>query len=404
MKALLASIFPDEVEYVRAIGENRINGFVLTSIDCKSPQSLSKLKGYGISSEIHADVLRMHISQWVQSGVPIRYLAGHSSNSTKAAIKPEQCRSNSSSSSSAVPTNHTKSHDIHNDQDRHSDVPIVSNPIEAAVSHHEESRSVRSDAPPAAVAHSDEVMDFDGAVAHSDEVMDFDGASFGNTISLVFNPNNSAKSHLVCNHPNAALRTDDSRRTRSKGGNGRCAEASTNPISKRKEDGLLSASDRVVNKRHKPQVQVSDIDAAGSRPSSHSSATASALLHQSKNIASALLTDDPSQGSFLRGSSSLSRPPTSRALVASSDGAPASSGGKAAAVASSSSSRPSTALYIASYQVPSPDDLLDHRDNTKLQALSWLATLVRSKVSEGWYHYLDDEDEDGDDDKMMMIR
>jgi hypothetical protein len=400
VKALLASIFPDEVEYVRAIGENRINGFVLTSIDCKSPQSLSKLKGYGISSEIHADVLRMHLSQWVQSGVPIRYLADHSSRSSKAAIKPEQCRSSSSSSSSsAVPTNHTKSRDIHNnDQDRHSDVPMVSNPIEAFVSHHDESRSERSDALPAAVAHPDEVMDFDVAVAHSDEVMDFDVAvphsdevmdfdvaSFGNTMSLVFNPNNSAKSHLVCNHPNAALPTDDRRRTRSKGGNVRCAEASANPISKRKEDGLLSASDRVVNKRHKPQVQVSDTDAAGSRLSSHSSATASALLHP----------DDSLKGLSLRGSSSSSRPPTSRALVASSDGAPASSGGKAAA-ASSSSSRPFNFFFIAGYRVPSPDDLLDHRDNTKLQALCWLASLVKSKVSEGWYHHLDD-------DKMMMM-
>ena len=167
VKALLASIFPDEVEYVRAIGENRINGFVLTSIDCKSPQSLSKLKGYGISSEIHADVLRMHISQWVQSGVPIRYLAGHSnrsssSSSTKVAIKPEQCRSSSnSSSSSAVPTNHTKSRDIHNnDQDRHSDVPIVRNPIEAAVSHHEEKQNNQ---------HSQSRMVDVGALASADQ-------------------------------------------------------------------------------------------------------------------------------------------------------------------------------------------------------------------------------------------
>ena len=160
VKALLASIFPDEVEYVRAIGENRINGFVLTSIDCKSPQSLSKLKGYGISSEIHADVLRTHLSQWVQSGVPIRYLADHSSRSSKVAIKPEQCRSSSSSSSSAVPTNHTKSRDIHNDQDRHSDVSIVSNPIEAAVSHHEEKQNNQ---------HSQSRMVGLGALASTDQ-------------------------------------------------------------------------------------------------------------------------------------------------------------------------------------------------------------------------------------------
>jgi hypothetical protein len=84
-------------------------------------------------------------------------------------------------------------------------------------------------------------------------------------------------------------------------------------------------------------------------------------------------------------------------LVASSDGAPASSGGKAAA-ASSSSSRPFNFFFIAGYRVPSPDDLLDHRDNTKLQALCWLASLVKSKVSEGWYHHLDDDDNNNSDD------
>ena len=419
VEALMVRLFPDEEKYARAISENRINGIVLTTINCKSPQGLSRLKDYGISSEIHAEVLRTYLSQWMQSGVPIRYLAvSHSSRSRSRsrsrspmiAIKPEQ--SKSSSSGSGMPINHTNSRDNHSDQ--HFDVPVVSNPVEAAISHHEESRSVRGDAPLA-------------AVARPIEMVELDGTSFGSTISLVFKPSKHAKCPHVSKHPNAALPINDSRSTGggeqadasvgSEGGSDRCVETSTNKgssdrcveasNSKRKKDGLLQpASDRVVNKRHKPQVQLSDKRSAVaiSRPNSRSSTTASALVHPSKGIidSALVLTDNLSKGPSLRGSSSSSsRPRTSRVSVASSDGAPTSSADKAVSAssssASSSSSRPSNVLYIAGHQVPSPDDLLDHRDNTKLQALSRLATLVKSEVREGWYHHHLDDDDDEDD-------
>lgn len=65
VKCVLRNMFPDEPEYAERFGQAKITGIVLyfssSSVD---------LHKWGISSDIHADVLQICVNMWKEGGVP----------------------------------------------------------------------------------------------------------------------------------------------------------------------------------------------------------------------------------------------------------------------------------------------------------------------------------------------